>query len=1013
MFICCRRFLSSASRPTTAFQVRRLVVDDEHHATSLEQFVATKFSLRRSFARLKILNAEVSVAPSSAHGRRLALANGKLKPAVVVHAGDVVEVLLPPSNPTAAKSAKSVVQRTNLESKHVDINLKSLVIYKDQHIIVINKPRAVPVQAGSKMSTSIAELLNDLQFSNKDAPRLVHRLDKDTTGCLVLARTKESAIKLSNLFGNEESGFLVKKYQAITCGSPAQVSGRITTGIVQTGTAPTEKLSVIEWHETDDLPENNNAAKKATTEYSVQVKQKHVSLVELTPTTGRKHQLRLHCAQVLETPILGDYKYGPGCPKQLRSAFGNIKTVPMHLHLQEISIKDCFEEIKEATMLANVISLLLLQLVSAQSGSFCVDADSTFCVSVAPSTNSPPGSLLVTIQTVYSGWVGVSFGATDMSANSTGYVGWANTKGEAVISQRTIKPHALPSFVSSIVAANSSSAAIISPKAKLAYSFLAPVTSSTQASNISCIWAASNKSPANPDSDDSAFDQHDKFGSFVLQLTPTPTTSVAVGNATTVAPLPVSRIYCYDSSSTFCATVTRDPAAGVVSFDVYSSAIGYAGIGTGGSMAGSSMFISWLSKNGTTVISQRDGLGHTLPQISKNLIFTQISPKSPKPASTAAIQFSFTVPISRNFVSTNRPTSFIFATSDAPPENPSNPGSAFSQHTKYSSFSLDFSSASSGNSTSGQDHEDGYTKLVLLHAVFMFVAWGVLVPLSIWIARYMKLKWSVGWYRIHVLIMTIGVGCLTIAGLVAVELNIDSSEQRFITSNHGIIGTAIALAIYPLQVILGFVCNRLFKANRIKVSILDQVHWWIGRIVVVLAIVNMYLGLVKYGAGLWVIGAYWAWILLVIVVAFALVGEGFLGGATTHEVDLTLPKVVPPKRLSFNQSTVSNNSTARNVRFQTGNEPLKRDLSRHQQKSGNQQSSPSPSEVSYDEMMANGKPKLKIRNMSRFGEGLLFKSKSIDELFERANASPQEEVVQVVEQQPKPKKSGFLSDFYF
>ncbi|KAI9339675.1 pseudouridine synthase [Obelidium mucronatum] len=331
-----------------AVKLRRATVDDAHHAQSLEQFVASHFALRRSFARLKIINAEVSIAASSAHGRRLALANGKLKPNAILHAGDVVEVLLPdrtaaPSSTVKPGNKHSVtpVKQTEVQP---EINLQNLILYKDQHIIVINKPRAVPVQAGSKMRRSIDEMLDDLKFNNNEAPRLVHRLDKDTTGCLMLARTKDAAIKLSNLFADENANALVKKYTAITCGTPTELSGSITTGIVQHGIAPNEKLSVIEWHETDSLPENRNSVKKAVTNYSVHAKQRHVSLLELVPTTGRKHQLRLHCAQTLGIPILGDYKYGLGCPKQLRSAFGNIKTVPMHLHLKELSIKDWYGE---------------------------------------------------------------------------------------------------------------------------------------------------------------------------------------------------------------------------------------------------------------------------------------------------------------------------------------------------------------------------------------------------------------------------------------------------------------------------------------------------------------------------------------------------------------------------------------------------------------------------------------------------------------------------------------------
>ncbi|KAI8829531.1 pseudouridine synthase [Chytriomyces cf. hyalinus JEL632] len=322
--------------PTPSTIIRKVSVEDELHNSTVEDFVAKTFSLRKSFARLKVLNKEVSVS-GSAHANHIS--RGTLKPNSLLNAGDVVEVILP-----AGKKALDPGVKKQMK-KDLTSDILNGILYKDQHIIVVNKPGGLAVQGGSKVQFNLADVFDGLKFNNPDPPKLVHRLDKDTTGCLILARTKESAARVSELFSREDnssSGRISKRYQALLLGTPAEKSGTITTGIVQYGEPPAEKLTVIEWHESDEGSDNEMAIKKAVTSYRVLHSQKHVSLVEFTPMTGRKHQLRLHSAEVLKAAVVGDYKYGEGVPKHLRSAFGSIKTVPIHLHLREICIKDWY-----------------------------------------------------------------------------------------------------------------------------------------------------------------------------------------------------------------------------------------------------------------------------------------------------------------------------------------------------------------------------------------------------------------------------------------------------------------------------------------------------------------------------------------------------------------------------------------------------------------------------------------------------------------------------------------------
>ncbi|KAJ3124432.1 hypothetical protein HK100_011242 [Physocladia obscura] len=244
-----RKAAGGAARAARVFDKQRQVtrrtatVGDTQHGASAEQFVSAALGIARPLARLKILNAEVCLARSTHARSRSAIA---LAPATPLHAGDSLDILLPLSKSDRDKAS---VDRDFAQSVQ---DLKDAIIYRDQHILILNKPRALSVQAGSKMKTSVAELLVGLKFSNPEPPRLVHRLDKDTTGCLILARTKQAATRLADLFARAESkeseNVLVKTYLAIITGKPLAETGRLTTGIVQTGdTAPFEKLTTIEW----------------------------------------------------------------------------------------------------------------------------------------------------------------------------------------------------------------------------------------------------------------------------------------------------------------------------------------------------------------------------------------------------------------------------------------------------------------------------------------------------------------------------------------------------------------------------------------------------------------------------------------------------------------------------------------------------------------------------------------------------------------------------------------------
>jgi 23S rRNA pseudouridine955/2504/2580 synthase len=176
--------------------------------------------------------------------------------------------------------------------------LQDAILHMDDQVIAINKPPGLAVQGGSGIKRHLDGMLDALRFGLPDRPRLVHRLDKDTSGVLLLGRSPGSASKLAEIFRTKEAK---KTYWAITVGLPRPANGRVDLAIGKGASAssPDERMLV-------DGP----GAKRAVTYYSVvEEASKRAAWIALRPITGRTHQLRVHCA-AMGTPILGDGKYG-------------------------------------------------------------------------------------------------------------------------------------------------------------------------------------------------------------------------------------------------------------------------------------------------------------------------------------------------------------------------------------------------------------------------------------------------------------------------------------------------------------------------------------------------------------------------------------------------------------------------------------------------------------------------------------------------------------------------------
>jgi len=174
--------------------------------------------------------------------------------------------------------------------------LKNAIIFEDENVLVLNKPYGISVQGGTGVRYCLEDFFSIL--SDKKL-RIVHRIDKDTRGILILAKNVPTSVKLTDMFRKRE---VHKKYLAVLSGIPIKSSGTIKTYITQSN-----EDNIV--YNARNAEERYNG-KQAITKYKVikTNKEKNISLVEFYPLTGRKHQIRIH-AQHIKCPILGDQKY--------------------------------------------------------------------------------------------------------------------------------------------------------------------------------------------------------------------------------------------------------------------------------------------------------------------------------------------------------------------------------------------------------------------------------------------------------------------------------------------------------------------------------------------------------------------------------------------------------------------------------------------------------------------------------------------------------------------------------
>ena len=231
------------------------------------------------------------------------------------------KVRIPPIQSTeCAKQAKQIKINKKV-SDALGQTLVNSILHLDEEIIVIDKPAGLAVQGGTNISRHIDGVLDALSFGKAQKPKLVHRLDKDTSGILLLARDRKAARWLTKDFREQA---IVKTYWALIVGELRPVKGTIDVPIGKNIRGNSEKMTV-----------NPKDGQTATTYYAIveQVGRK-ASWVAMRPKTGRTHQLRVHMAS-LGTPIHGDGKYGGA------KAFLDLRGISkkIHLHARDIRVR--------------------------------------------------------------------------------------------------------------------------------------------------------------------------------------------------------------------------------------------------------------------------------------------------------------------------------------------------------------------------------------------------------------------------------------------------------------------------------------------------------------------------------------------------------------------------------------------------------------------------------------------------------------------------------------------------
>ena len=264
-------------------QVINETVSPKEEGTRLDRWVKRRLSVTQGQLEKLLRSGQIRVDGSRAK------ANTRLEAGMVVR-------LPPVHQPTAAeKKARSANTATAREEQF----MREMVIYQDDDMFALNKPAGIAVQGGTKQGDRHIDGMLDILSDGEYRPKLVHRLDKETSGLLLIARHPASAAYLGDLFRSRE---MEKVYWAVTVGAPKPPAGQVRCWMTKGEGAEGRERMV-------QCAQNDEGARHAITDYvTVSQAGQKAAWVALRPQTGRMHQLRFHMHE-LGTSILGDDKY--------------------------------------------------------------------------------------------------------------------------------------------------------------------------------------------------------------------------------------------------------------------------------------------------------------------------------------------------------------------------------------------------------------------------------------------------------------------------------------------------------------------------------------------------------------------------------------------------------------------------------------------------------------------------------------------------------------------------------
>lgn len=299
-------------------RVETITVETTEDGMRLDRWMRSRFpNITNSYLQKLVRSGQIRV------DSKRVQANTRLQPGDEVRVPKVIRTLKPQATgPSRAVPGLSKADRDFVES---------LILYEDDYVFVLNKPLGLAVQGGTSTKRHIDGLLHGMIDRFGDRPRLVHRLDRDTTGVLLVAKTRQAASRLGRVF---QSRAAAKTYWALVKGVPRPPQGKIEVPLVKASGPEGDRVRRAR-------PGEQDKAMHATTHFSVIDRAgRKASWVSLKPVTGRQHQLRAHL-DVIGHPIVGDAKYPDGPEFQVEGIEDKL-----HLHARRLILPHPFSDDK-------------------------------------------------------------------------------------------------------------------------------------------------------------------------------------------------------------------------------------------------------------------------------------------------------------------------------------------------------------------------------------------------------------------------------------------------------------------------------------------------------------------------------------------------------------------------------------------------------------------------------------------------------------------------------------------